>query len=60
MHTISDGNVAYDKWQHNSQPLHSAHPFHCTYGMYVVCFDVYCFYVLFHLRFIWAASLLLN
>jgi len=27
----------------NSQPLHSAHPFHCTYVMYVVCFDLYCF-----------------
>ena len=25
----------------NSQPLHSAHPFHCTYVMYVVCFDCY-------------------
>ena len=27
----------------NSQPLHSAHHFHCTYVMYVVCFDFYCF-----------------
>ena len=36
----------------NSQPLHSAHPFHCTYVMYVVCCDCYCFYVLFHLHFI--------
>jgi len=36
----------------NSQPLHSAHPFHCTYVMYVVCFDFYCFYVLFNLHFI--------
>jgi len=34
----------------NSQPLHSAHPFHCTYVMYAVCFDFYCFYVLFHLH----------
>ena len=47
----------------NSQPLHSAHPFHCTYVMYVVCFDFYCFYVLFHLHLLSgrrAASLLLN
>jgi len=25
-----------------------AHPFHCTYVMYVVYCDFYCFYVLFH------------
>jgi len=43
---------------YNSQPLHSAHPLHCIYVMYVVCFDFYCF---FHLLFgPQAASLLLN
>ena len=41
----------------NSQPLHYAHPFHCTYVMYVVCFDFYCFYVLFHLHFICYSAL---
>ena len=41
----------------NSQPLHSAHPFHCTNVMYVVCFDFYCFYVLFHLHFICYSAL---
>ena len=37
--------------------LFSAHPFHCTYVMYVVCFDYYCFYVLFHLHFICYSAL---
>ena len=42
----------------NSQPFHSAHPFHCTYVVYVVCFDCYyCFYVLFHLHFICYSAL---
>ena len=49
----------------NSQPLHSAYPFHCTYVMYVVCFDFLLFLCIislaFHLLFgPRAASLLLN
>ena len=49
-----------------SQPLHSAHPFHCTYVMYVVCFDFLLLFLCtislaFHLLFgPRAASLLLN
>ena len=53
--TVTDPWISYKKesyrpfWaplptkKSNSQPLHSAHPFHCTYVMYVVCFDFYCF-----------------
>jgi len=48
----------------NHCAVQCAHPFHCIYVMYVVCFNFYCFYVLslaFHLLFgPRAASLLLN
>ena len=54
---INVGTFTITNQKSNSQPLHSAHPFHCTYVMYVVSFDFYCFYVLFHLHFICYSAL---